>query len=270
MPAIQLARLKTLSVQLADVFSQPGLFRRRLIDLLDFYSDRTYRPGQSGRNISLLPHFRIPQPVMRQIEVELGPLAAQNPEEAFQLMDIIWADGYLETRLLAVYLLSQVPPTPSGPIIKRIHAWAKPGEDSTVLSALLSSGSSRFQRECPDQWQAIIEDWMKSADPSAMGNGLRALLSLARDTEFGNLPVIFGLLIPSMQAVPSNLQADYLDLIEVLARRSAPETAYFLRQSINASGDPSIGRLVRKALPFFNPEQQNGLRAAMVNRAKTR
>ncbi|HVN54068.1 MAG TPA: DNA alkylation repair protein [Anaerolineaceae bacterium] len=270
MPAILLARLKTLTVQLADAFYQPGLFRRRLFDILEFYADRTYRPGQSGRHVSLLPQFRVPQPVMRQIEIELGLLAAAHPEEAFQLMAAIWADGYLETRLLAIFLLSQVPPDPPEPLIERIRAWAKPGEDSTVLAALLSAGSSRLQRERPDLWQAIIEEWMRSPDPAIVGIGLRALHYLARDSDFENLPVIFGLLIPAMQVVPSNLQADYLDLIETLARRSMPETAYFLRQSINASSDPSIARLVRKTLPFFNQQQQNGLKAALANQAKTR
>jgi hypothetical protein len=268
MPAVQIARLKSQTAQLVDAFSQPALFRRRLHDLLDFYSDHTYRAGSSGHKASLLPHYRIAPPVIRQIQFELAPLCEQAPLQALELADNLWANGYLETRLLAIYLLSQIPPTPPDPLIARLHAWARPEEDREILAALLSSGNTRLQRELPNLWLLQVKGWLTDADQGMQGIGLRAMLSIVKDPTFGNLPVIFNMLVPNMQSIPSRLQADYLDLLEALVQRSASETAFFLRQSINASRDPATGRLVRKCLPFFSPELQAGLRATLLNRAK--
>ena len=48
MPAIQLTRLRLQTAGLAESFANPQAFVRGLHDLLDYYADRTHRPGQSG------------------------------------------------------------------------------------------------------------------------------------------------------------------------------------------------------------------------------
>ena len=54
MPAIDLARLKKQTAQLADTFDQPTAFLRELREVLEFYVNRTLR-SQSVAPSSVLP-----------------------------------------------------------------------------------------------------------------------------------------------------------------------------------------------------------------------
>jgi hypothetical protein len=42
---------------------------------------------------------------MRQIENAVGPVARENPHYTLELADLLWDEGYFETRMLAAYLL---------------------------------------------------------------------------------------------------------------------------------------------------------------------
>lgn len=79
MPAIDLARLKKQTAQLADMFDQPAVFLRELREVLEFYVNRTLR-SQSVAPSSVLPTYRTPVVVLRQIEKELGPIAERQPD----------------------------------------------------------------------------------------------------------------------------------------------------------------------------------------------
>ena len=78
MPAIDLARLKKQTAQLANLFDQPSDFLRELKEILDFYVNRTLR-SQGVAPSSVLPTYRTPSVVLRQIETELRPVVGSNP-----------------------------------------------------------------------------------------------------------------------------------------------------------------------------------------------
>ncbi|HLO31528.1 MAG TPA: hypothetical protein VK249_20420, partial [Anaerolineales bacterium] len=92
MPAIDLARLKKQTAYLADVFAEPAVFLRELRDVLEFYVNRSLR-SQSVAPSSVLPTYRTPIVVLRQIEKELGPVAEQQPMQALELADALWDEG---------------------------------------------------------------------------------------------------------------------------------------------------------------------------------
>ena len=109
MPAIDLARLKKQTAYLADIFDQPDDFLREHREILDHYVNRTLR-SQGVAPSSVLPTYRTPPVVLRQIETSLGPVAEQQPIQALELADALWDEGWLETRLLAAFLLGRIPP----------------------------------------------------------------------------------------------------------------------------------------------------------------
>jgi hypothetical protein len=266
MPAIQIARLRAQMVQLMALYHQPAQFLRCLHDQLDFYTDHTYRPGQAGKIQPLLPHYKVPPPVIRQIEIELAGLCTQDPQAGLDLADTLWMDPYFEPRLLAIYLISLAPVSPPEPVLQRLSAWARPEEDRQVLRVLITRGAGRLMREQPDCWSGLVKGWLTNERPAAQSMGLHALLAIVEDESFQNLPVIFHLISPSMHGLPANLQADLLAVLQALARRSPAETAYFLRQIMTLVSDPLIPRLVRHCLPIFSPETQASLRAALKSR----
>src|SRR5436190_14194375 len=108
MPAIDIARLKIQAAVLVEKFDQPAVFLKGLHEILDLYADRTLRVGVVATPLSTLPAYRAPQAVLRQIEMELAPLAGAFPEQAMGLTDALWKDGHLETRLLAATLLGRI------------------------------------------------------------------------------------------------------------------------------------------------------------------
>ncbi len=268
MPAVQLARLKRQVDELVEPFAQPQVFLRRLHDLLEFYADRTYRPGEGGARQPLLPTYRIPLPVMREIEGQCARLCELHPQAALGVVDALWADPYLETRMLGALLLGKLPLTPPEAVVQRMSAWATPSQDMHSLNALLANGSARLRSELPGLWLDLIQGWLSSPDTSVQAMGLRSLLPLANDPTFENLPVLYHQIGSVMQSSAQALQVELLALVEVLARRSPSETAYFLRQSASVANQPAVVRLVRRALPFFSPDLQNSLRPALITRPR--
>jgi len=248
------------------LYNQPAQFLRCLHDLLEFYNDLTYRRGQAGQIQPLLPHYKVPVPVMRQVEIELARLSAQDPQAGLRLADTLWMDPYFEPRLLAIYLLSLAPVAPPEPVLERLSAWAQPGEDRQVLDALITRGAGRMLREQPERWSDLAKGWLTSERLEVQSMGLRALLMIVKEKSFQNLPAIFRLLSPLMQSVPARLQADLLSVLQALAQRSQAETAYFFRQVLTLDPGPEIPRLIRRCLPYFTPEFQASLRQAFKSR----
>ena len=72
MPAVDIARLKTQAAVLVEKFDQPAVFLKQLHEILEMYADRTLRLGVVANPVSVLPAYRTPQSVLRQIEMNWG------------------------------------------------------------------------------------------------------------------------------------------------------------------------------------------------------
>lgn len=263
MPAIQVARLKIQCAQLAERFSEPPVFTHDLHELLDFYADRTYRPGQAGKPPPLIKSYNVPPPVMRQLLKELIPLANADSKAALTLCDRLWLEPYLEFRLLAASLLGQVSPHPSEDILDRVCNWSGPKTEDRLLQALITTGLARVRRETPDQYLGQLEAWLFSGDILSQQLGLRALLPLVEDEDFENLPVIFQMLTLLVRSAPAALRPDLLEVLRNLAHRSPQEVAFFMRQNLAVPEAPDTPWLIRQILPAFSLEMQAGLRRAL-------
>jgi len=262
MPAITLARLRQQAALVAGNFDDPAAFGRSLHHLLEFYADRTQRPGQAGKPPPLLDSYRVPPPVLRQILLELTPWAQEQPEDALELCDALWAVEYLEFRLLAASLLGIIPTETPYPILKRVEAWCSTEAEERLIRALLNEGLSRLRKEEPEQVINRVETWLEDQDVEKQKLGLRALVPVLNRREYEDLPLFFRLLGPLVRNIPDKLRHDLLDALNALARRSPKETAYFLRQMAEIPNSPDTAWLIRQCLPEFPPEIQPGLRSA--------
>ena len=264
MPAIQLGRLKNQSAQLAERFNDPANFRRGFHELLDFYADRAYRPGQAGEPPPLLPSYNVSQPVLRQILKDLIPQAANDPSAGLRLCDVLWQEAYLEFRWLAAALLGQLPPDPPESILERIEAWATPSTEARLVDALLALGLARLRAEKPGRAQVEIQAWLVSPDQFTQQLGLQALTYLLDEPGYDNLPEVYRMITPLVRAAPSALRPDLLNVLRKLATISPRETAYFLRQNLAIRQDnPGTAWLARNCLASFPPEIQSNLRSAI-------
>ena len=83
--------------------------------------------------------------VLRQIETELGPVAEKQPIQALELADALWDEGWLETRLLAAFLLGRIPPQEER-LLARLTAWTQAVRDPSVRAALLTTSLTRLRK----------------------------------------------------------------------------------------------------------------------------
>jgi hypothetical protein len=167
------------------------------------------------------------------------------------LTDVLWKDGYLETRLLAATLLGRIHPgTPL--LVERVGAWVSRVRDKQLRTALLGASLARIRKETPDRFLWLIAGWFDPAVPKMWANAIYALVPLLEDPTYDNLPPVYNILTPVIQNIPPTLQNELADLINALYAASPVETTYFLRQAISGSTSaqtPTVLRRILTALP---------------------
>lgn len=267
MPAIDLARLKKQTALLADIFDQPSTFLRELRDVLEFYVNQSLR-SQSVAPSSVLPTYRTPVVVLRQIEKELGPVAERQPIQALELADALWDEGWLETKLLAAFLLGRIPPQEER-LLARLTAWTQAVRDPEVRAALLTTSLTRLRKETPDLFLILVREWLHPARQRMWSNGVQALVPLISSPDFDNLPPIFEIIDPIIKAFPATLQFDLQELIITLYEASPDETTYFLQQILKETRSPLPSVALRRMSPKLPQELQVSLRE-MLRRTRTR
>jgi len=258
MPAIDLARLKKQTAQLADLFGQPTAFLREHREILDHYVNRTLR-SQVVAPSSVLPTYRTPPVVLRQIENELGPVAEKQPIQALELADALWDEGWLETRLLAAYVLGRIPPQEER-LLARLTAWTQAVRDPSVRAALLTTSLTRLRKETPDLFLVLVKEWLHPARQRMWSNGIQALVPLISSPDFDNLPPIFEVVEPILKASPAALQSDMRELLTALYKASPDETIYFIQQILKDTKSPLPAVTLRRMSPDLPHDFQVHLR----------
>ena len=258
MPAIDLARLKKQTAQLADLFDQPSAFLREHRAILDHYVNYTLR-SQGVAPSSVLPTYRTPVLVLRQIEKELSAVVQKQPIQALELADALWDEGWLETRLLAAFLLGRIPPQEER-LLARLTAWTQAVRDPSVRAALLTTSLTRLRKETPDLFLILVKEWLHPARKKMWSNGIQALVPLIASSEFDNLPPIFEIVSPILKASPAALQFDIQELLIALHKKSSDETIYFIQQTLKDTKSELPTVSLRRMLPDLPKDMQSNLR----------
>jgi hypothetical protein len=268
MPAITPARLKIQATQLAESFGNPIEFVAKLHNLLDFYADRTRKPGRGGPRMAQIRAYNVPKQVVRQIESLLTPRVAADEAAALALADSLWAEPWLECRLIGLYILGSVSLNPPDRIIDRIKIWGEECGVDPQLDSSLATGLVQLRREAPARFFSLLESWIQNPKSATRRLGLRVIPPLVSEPAFVNLPVIFNLLLPLMQKEDLITDADLMQAISALAKRTPKETAYFLKQSLSLSNQPGMDVFIRRILDSFPEQDRDEIRAYLRQRAE--
>ena len=258
MPAIDLARLRKQAARLADFFFVPDEFIKHLHELLDFYVNRTIRKPQAVAPGANLQTYRTPTVIVKQIERELALPANANPDAALELADRLWDEQYLETRLLAAFLLGHIPPKEER-LLTRLTAWTQQMNDANLRAELLDTSLARMRKETPDMFIELIGEWLQPGRSRFWPNGIQAIISAVSDPAFVNLPPVLTLLEPIVEAAPSKLQLEIEELVLTLYKTYPTETTYFLRQVLSNSEDPMTAITFRRIAPSLPPDLRKEL-----------
>jgi hypothetical protein len=260
MPAIQLARLKKQLSDLRQAWSDPDIFLRQLIELLEYYADHSFRTGQAAEPSPLLKSFQVPPPLIRQIKHALDDLAIADPGYTLQICDTLWASPIYETRLLAVHFLGLIP-VRAGEIASRAGRWLAVTTDQQLIDAMFTHGLNRFAAQNPDTYLQLVEAWLGSNSRLEKALGLRAMATLVRQPEFKNFPPCFRLLAPFVHQANQDLRPELVESLRALAERSPKEAAYFFIEMLESGYNTQMGMLLRLALEPLPPDLQATVRS---------
>lgn len=252
MPAIDLARLKTQSAKLVDKFHNHYEFIEELINILQYYTNRTMRNSHIVKRLSI-PTHHTPTPVLKQIERDLVPLADRFPSKALTLATELWKIGSLETRLLSANLIGMIAPIDAIPLLARLPDWLAQTTDKLVFQTLLVGSFSRIRRENPDAFFLILEEWLKSTRPNMQRWGMQALIPLISDSGFQNLPAVFRILQPAILSANLSTQSELQTCLKAIEQVSPKETILYLRELIFSNPSIKIIKIFNRMLPAFPP-----------------
>ncbi len=263
MPAINPTQLKIQSSELSEKFSQSDQYISALHDLLSLYADRVKRPGQSGSPPPAIDAYYVSPPVLRHIERGVRGKIHTSPEEGLALIDALWKEEWLETRLLATYFLSYIPSKFKEEILSRVRTWVFSCEEDQLLKPILDRALSPLRADQMESYISFVNELSELGGSKGGKSALFSLKPLVMDKGFQNLPFIFQHLKPLIQEEDETYLSTLTELVRALARRSERETLFFLQHQIPTAPKPKITRLVRGSLNAFSPSSQEVLREAI-------
>ncbi len=260
MPAIQLARLRLEVAELAEHFQNPDHFSNHLMHLMEYYSNRTRRTNLRGAPPPTLKTFDIPQPVFRQLIVELGAFADSDPEASLRIIDRCWSEPVYEFRLLAIRLIALIAPEPPEKILSRVQSWLDESIEDAVIQMIFEIGLIRIREETQLIYVSFIEKFLSSKEEKEMGFGLIGLLHLTKSETYINLPAAFKMLQSAIEHEKKYLRPYLISIIKQLVKISPQETAYVIKNILSNSQTKEAQWLVRQSLEFFPNNLKNEIK----------
>jgi hypothetical protein len=274
MPAIHLPRLRQQIENLVDHYADADKFSRELKHLFNYYGDKTLRSSKLVRRPAGLPSENVPAPVLRQVVVQMTPYAENTPHAIISLVRGLWKHPVLEYRHLAALMIGKLPASQASETLRLVTEWGQTSPEEILLSALAVNSLNTLQQDAPDEVLERIRIWLHEPQQdttpaqrtSLQKLGLAALLPFVSDPDYENLPRIYALLTPLLQAAPKALRPYLLDLLLPLARRAPQEITYLLRTLLEEDPNQHLVWLARRTLEALPPEYQTRLQPLITPR----
>jgi len=194
LPAIHIARLRKQAVELAEYFLEPQRFDFHFTQLLDFYSNRTIKPGKKTSSQSQIKTYNVQDPILRIILAEIHPLALQNPSATLSLSNQLWVEFVLEKRILSVRLLGLLPEEDSALILTLIEERAQNCHEDQLLSEFASHPLLEIQSSNWIPYLGIIQKWLDSENYILIRLALISLSTILKDQNIIDLPQVMFLI----------------------------------------------------------------------------
>ncbi len=263
MPAIDPKRLRVQMDELMDWFTSPVQFHQCLQDLFSLYANRALRFSDAVPTQPLIPSYNLPQPVIRQLSIDLARHIKENPQAALLLADRLWEDSHLEIKRTAINILGAVPIHEPEPILTRISDWISPELENTLTMQLVSTGARRLQEDFPEDWERLIVSLLEKDQPKWVALGIKGLTESIKNPGFKNLPAVLRLISPIIRNPKSAFRKDLYHLVSELVQRSPAETALFLKQAHAMSKKSGTERLIKDCLDLFPDELRDDLKSTL-------
>jgi hypothetical protein len=255
MPAIRPARLRREAEEIQGLVGDPSALRWRVVDLLEFYADRTKRYGMSERIADATVRFHVPTPVMHAFKSALVRATNQDLEGSLAIAEELWTVEVQEARLLAVTVLANASPEH---FIPMIPVWAKAIRDSRVLEALANLAYTVLVSQSNDTLRDQAGKWLLSRREPLQKLAIYTLKAAASDGQKDQVHTVFETLLNVGFRKNLISRPEYAALLEFLILKNSPETAGYLLQGLKR-GRGDMKRIVRELIPHFPVAQRRRL-----------
>ena len=267
MPAVNPTRMRFQVEALMAHYTEPKAFHLALTDLFELYANHALRFGDAVGIRPMIPIYHLPAPLLRQLEVDLGRVVADNPQPALALTDELWQDIYYEVRKIAITVLGLYPLDDPHAVLDRLDQWITPQLDLSLLPKIFSSGTRQLQNRYPAVWENYLETFLQSEDPQRVSVGFLGLAEGLNNPQFHNLPALFRLVGPHVRDPQPQTLKSLTTLIRSMAKFSPTETGYFIKQVLSVAFSPELKRMIKDSLSAFPSEVQEELKP-LITRQK--
>lgn len=255
MPAIRPERLESEAKGLLELVGDPGALRWRVVELLEFYADRTKRHGVHEHMADATVRFRVPAPVMHALKTSLHQGTKRNQERAQLVAEELWSVGVQEARLLGLHVLANAS---TEDLIATVSKWAKTTHDAKVKRTLAQVAYMGLIARGEDFFRIHVEKWILSRTEALQSLGISILQAAASEDQIDQVHLVFEILNgigfrKSMLSKP-----EYASLIEYLSAKNPSETVGYLLNGLKRNRT-EMRDVVRGLIPNFPPLQRKRL-----------
>jgi hypothetical protein len=267
LPAIHIARLRKQAVELAEYFLEPQRFDFHFTQLLDFYSNRTIKPGKKISSRSQIKAFNVQDPIIRIILTEISPLALKNPRATLSLSKQLWSEYILEKRILSIRLLGLLPDKDSALALLLIEERAQNCHEDQLLVEFAYHPLLKIQSSDWFPYLEKIQKWLNSENDILIRLALISLSTILKEQNITDLPPVFKLVKPLISEPSFKLRSLLNPILRSLIRQSPDEVMFLIRQIY--SSEETISKnfiwLLKQNVAIF-PERHQDSVDSMINK----
>ena len=265
MPSVQLERLRPQINAIVAQYEHSDIFTRSLLSFLKSYAGNIDSSPYQISAYSIIPKLNIPQVVLNQLEISLKHLAHTYPSQTKPIIEKLWDQQYFESKKIALFLISNLNADERDFYFEKISFWVDADIEDPIINVILEYTKKNKDIFASEQWLLLVEKWMYSKKSRLKKIGLRAIRDLIDSNIHPNLPAIFHLIEPLLSKPNVSINKDLISLISALIVVSQPETAAFLIHLSIMYPKPKVYVLIRKCIPFFNPDYANEISNNLAN-----
>jgi hypothetical protein len=255
MPAIRPERLEREAESLLDLVGEPAALRWRVVELLEFYADRTKRHGVHEHMADATVCYRVPAPVMHALKRSLHRGTVKNQERAQLIANELWSVDVQEARLLGIHVLANAS---TEDLIATVRQWAKTTRDPSVKRALAQVAYQGLISRGEEHFKVQVEKWALSRTEELQRLGISTLQAAASEEHIDRIHLVFETLnaIGFRKRMLSRLE--YAALIEFLSAKNPSETTGYLLHGLKRNRG-GLREVVRRLIPGFPLSQRKRL-----------
>jgi hypothetical protein len=265
MPVIDPSRLQQ-QIQLCFAKqSNVELFITAIKNLLESYSDHTYRPGEMVTLPSSLRSYHVPQPLIRALKRELASISQSQPEQALAIAKELWELPIQECKDLAISILENLPIEMEKELFKIAEQWVSTCVHNEFIESIAKHVTNPFRTKLPATLINQAQKWIVDERINVRRFGFFVLDQISLSISFSDLPLLFKVISPYLNRCPAQIYADIVSICNNLIAKSPKEMAYLMHTTLIENPSADVKKLIKSCLHAFPIELQKDL-SALVKR----